>query len=244
MEVQVEGVQVEDGKNMATERLQKFLSNAGIASRRRAETLIKAGLVTINGTVAKLGDKVDPTVDVVKYRGDVIKPEEEVFYLAVNKPKGYISSRFDPEKRRSAYSLIPEKYRSKVWSIGRLDFFTEGLMIFTNDGELTQELAHPKYEHDKEYEVEVSKEIDEASLDKLRQGVTIGDGFMTSPAKVKKKGSKIYITIHEGKKRQIRRMIEAVGFKVKNLKRIRMNKLLLGDLASGKYKEIQKSDIV
>ena len=229
---------------MATERLQKFLSNAGIASRRRAETLIKQGLVTINGKPAQLGDKVDPEVDVVKYRGDIIKPESEVYYFAVNKPKGYISSRFDPDKRRSAYNLIPEKLRSKVWSVGRLDFFTEGLMIFTNDGELTQELAHPKYEHDKEYEVELSKPIDEVSLDKLRQGVVIGDGFTTSPAKIKTKGDKVYMTIHEGKKRQIRRMFQAVGFKVKNLKRIRINKLLLDDIPLGKYKEVTRDEII
>jgi 23S rRNA pseudouridine2605 synthase len=226
------------------ERLQKFLSNAGIASRRRAEVLIEKGLVTINGKVAKLGDKVDPTVDEVKYQGKVLKPETEMHYLAVNKPQGYISSRFDPKKRKSAYALIPEELSSKVWSVGRLDFYTEGLLLFTNDGELTQELAHPKYEHEKEYEIMLNKEIDDANLDKLRTGVSIGDGFVTSPAKIRVRGEKIYMTIHEGKKRQIRRMFEAVGFKVKNLKRIRINKLELGDLASGKHKVVSREDII
>jgi 23S rRNA pseudouridine2605 synthase len=226
------------------ERLQKFLSNAGIASRRRAETLIEKGLITVNGKTAKIGDKVDPQADEIKYQGKVIKPEVTMYYLAVNKPKGYISSRFDPKKRKSAYALIPEELRSKVWSVGRLDFYTEGLMLFTNDGVLTQELAHPKYEHEKEYEVELNKEIDDPSLDKLRMGVKIGDGFLTSPAKIKVRGNKIFMTIHEGKKRQIRRMFEAVGFKVKNLKRIRINKLELADLSTGKFKAVTREEII
>ena len=227
-----------------TERLQKFLSNAGIASRRRAETLIQAGKVTINGKTAKLGDKVDPAVDVVKYNGKILKPETTLHYIAVNKPRGYISSRFDPQKRKSVYKLLPEELRSKVWSVGRLDFYTEGLLLFTNDGDLTEQLAHPRFEHDKEYEVELNKNIDDATLDRLRVGVEIGEGFTTSPAKIRVRNNKIYMTIHEGKKRQIRRMFEKVGFKVKNLKRIRMNKLALADLAPGKIKFVTKEDII
>ena len=229
---------------MPIERLQKFLSNAGVASRRRAETLIEAGKVTINGKTAKLGDKVDATIDVVKYNSNVIKPENQLFYIAVNKPQGYISSRFDPDKRRSVYGLIPRELQAKVWSVGRLDFFTEGLILFTNDGELTQMLAHPKFEHDKEYEIQTSKEFTEAQLGALRNGVEIGEHQMTEPAKIRVRGDRIFMTIHEGKKRQIRRMFDKVGLKVKNLKRIRINKLELADLAPGTFKFVNKEDII
>ena len=229
---------------MPEERLQKFLSNAGIASRRRAETLISAGKVKVNGKAAKLGDKVDPSRDRVEVSGKNIKPEQTLYYLAVYKPKGYISSRFDPKGRKSVYALVPRELRDKVWSVGRLDFYTEGLMLFTNDGDLTQELSHPSYEHEKEYEVLVNKEFTQAQLDRLRGGVEIGEGFMTSPAKIKVKDDRIFLTIHEGKKHQIRRMFEKVGLKVRNLKRVRMNKLELGDLPLGKYKAVGKSDII
>ncbi len=226
------------------ERLQKFLSNAGIASRRAAEVLIAKGQVRINGNVAKLGDKVDPEKDQVSYNGKLIRPEKELFYIALNKPKGYITSRYDPQKRKSVYGFLPENLRRKVWSVGRLDIYTEGLIIFTNDGELTQALAHPRYEHDKEYEVQLNKEISDAALDKLRQGIAIGTGQVTAPAKVRQRGDKIYMTIHEGRKRQVRRMFEKIGFRVKNLKRIRLNKLELGDLPLGKIRFVKKEDII
>ncbi|GAC1412039.1 MAG: pseudouridine synthase [Candidatus Doudnabacteria bacterium] len=226
------------------ERLQKFLSNAGVASRRGSEVLIEKGLVRINGNIAKLGDKVDPIKDQVTYSGKLVRPTTEMFYIAVNKPKGYISSRYDPAERRSVYKLLPKELQSKVWSVGRLDFFTEGLLLFTNDGELTQQLAHPKFEHDKEYEVIVSKEIDEKDLDKLRKGIIIGEDDLTQPAKIKVRDDKIYMTIHEGKKRQIRRMFDKIGYKIKNLKRIRINKLEMGDLPPGKHKFVQRDDII
>ncbi|MDB4939942.1 MAG: ribosomal large subunit pseudouridine synthase [Candidatus Doudnabacteria bacterium] len=226
------------------ERLQKFFSNAGIASRRGSEILIEKGLVRINGNIAKLGDKVDPSKDQVTYDGKLVRPTTELYYIAVNKPKGYISSRYDPKERRSVYRLLPRELQSKVWSVGRLDFFTEGLLLFTNDGELTQQLAHPKYEHEKEYEVIVSKEIEEKDLDKLRKGIVIGENDLTQPAKIKVRGDKIYMTIHEGKKRQIRRMFDKIDYKIKNLKRIRINKLEMGDLPSGKHKFVEKSEII
>ena len=229
---------------MPAERLQKILSNAGVASRRRAETLISSGIVRVNGKVAKLGDKADLAVDKVEVNGKKIRAEVAMHYLMVNKPREYISSRRDPQGRKSVYNLVPPALRPKVWTVGRLDFYTEGLVLFTNDGDLTQQLAHPKYEHDKEYEVMLNKEFSAAQLDKLRHGVEIGDGFMTSPAKVRVKGDKIYLTIHEGKKHQIRRMFVAVGLKVKSLRRIRLNKLELGDLASGQFREVTRDQII
>ena len=138
-------------------RLQKFLSSAGVASRRHAEDLILQGAVTVNGQPAQIGDKVVPARDRVECNGKLVRAEERIYYLALNKPKGYICSRSDPQGRKSVYGLLPEELRSKVWSVGRLDFFTEGLLLFTNDGELTQALAHPRYEHEKEYEVVVNR---------------------------------------------------------------------------------------
>jgi 23S rRNA pseudouridine2605 synthase len=225
-------------------RLQKFLSNAGVASRRHAEELILQGAVTINGRLAQIGDKVDAGKDRVELRGKPIQPEAQAFYIAVNKPKGYISSRSDPQGRKSVYDLLPEELRNKVWTVGRLDFLTEGLLLFTNDGELTQALAHPRHEHEKEYEVGVDRPPARLQLDQLRAGVEIGEGERTHPARVRLQGGKVYMTIHEGKKRQIRRMFEAVGLKVENLRRIRVNKLLLGELPSGKFRLIRKSDVL
>ena len=133
------------------ERVQKFISSAGAASRRKAEEFIKSGQVTINGRKAKLGDKVDPEVDVVKVYGKLVKPAEAKIYLALNKPQGYLVSKSDLKGKKSVFVLLPEELRNKVWNVGRLDFDTEGLLILTNDGDLTQALAHPSFEHEKEY---------------------------------------------------------------------------------------------
>jgi 23S rRNA pseudouridine2605 synthase len=221
------------------ERVQKFISQAGTASRRRAEEFIKSGQVFINGKKAKLGDKVDPKVDVVKVYGKIIKPQEKNIYLALYKPKGYVVSKKDPRHRKTVFELLPEDIRTSVWNIGRLDYDTEGLLILTNDGELTQALAHPKYEHDKEYEVTTQELPNDNQLEHLREGVEIATG-LTYPAKVKTKNNKIYIIIHEGKKRQVRRMFAAVGLTVAGLKRIRINKLELPkNLGPGQFQEIK-----
>lgn len=228
---------------MPLERVQKFLSEAGVASRRKAEEFIRSGQVSINGHRAKLGDKVDPEKDEVKVYGKLVKSSSRKIYIALNKPKGYVVSKSDPQGRKTVFSLLPPELRTQVWNVGRLDYDTEGLLILTNDGDLTQQLAHPKYEHDKEYEVVTDVEPRAAQLDHLRDGVEIATG-LTAPAKIKQRSGKVYITIHEGKKRQIRRMFDAVGLGVKNLKRIRINKLQLGKIASGTYEEIKKSDIL
>lgn len=226
------------------ERVQKFLSEAGAASRRKAEEFIRSGQVSINGRKAKLGDKVDPEKDEVKVYGKIIKASDTKIYIALNKPKGYVVSKSDPHGRKTVFSLLPEELRGKVHNVGRLDFDTEGLLVLTNDGDLTQKLAHPKYEHDKEYEVITDPEPKESQLEQLRDGVQIATG-LTSPAKVKIRSGKVYITIHEGKKRQVRRMFNTLGLGVRNLKRIRINKLTLPtDLAVGEYKIIKPEDIL
>ncbi len=226
------------------ERAQKFISSAGVASRRKAEEFIVSGQVLINGKKAKLGDKVDPEKDIVKVYGKIIKAAQQKIYLMLNKPKGVVVSKKDPRRRKTVFDLLPEDLRSKVWNVGRLDYDTEGLLILTNDGELTQTLAHPSFEHEKEYEVETAEIPAESQLERLRQGVEIASG-VTHPAKVKTKNNKTYITIHEGKKRQVRRMFGTVGLTVQNLKRVRLNNLKLpADLAVGQFREIKSSDIL
>lgn len=225
------------------ERVQKFLSEAGVASRRKAEEFIKSGQVSINGRKAKLGDKVDPETDEVKVYGKTVASRQEKIYIALNKPKGYVVSKSDPHGRKTVFSLLPDELRGKVHNVGRLDFDTEGLLILTNDGDLTQELSHPKYEHDKEYEVSIDSDPKPKQLEQLRDGIDLPSG-LTSPAKIKQKNGKVYITIHEGKKRQVRRMFNAVGLGVTNLKRIRINKLVLPAIPTGQYIEIKKSDII
>ncbi len=226
------------------ERVQKFISEAGVASRRKAEEFIKSGQVFINGRKAKLGDKIDPSKDVVKVYGKIIKPAENKIYLALNKPKGCMVSRKDPRRRKTVFDLLPADLRTKVWNVGRLDFDTEGLLILTNDGNLTQELSHPKFEHEKEYEATVQETPTEHQLARLKEGVKIETGI-TYPAEVKLRSGKVLITIHEGKKRQIKRMFDAVGLTVKNLKRVRINKLILPkDLPVGQYRAVKKEEIL
>lgn len=224
-------------------RIQKFLSEQGVASRRKAEEFIVSGQVSVNGKKAKLGDKVDPEKDVVKVYGKTVGAKQEKIYIALNKPKGYVVSKRDPQGRRTVFSLLPDDIQTKVWNVGRLDFNTEGLLIFTNDGDLTQKLSHPKYEHDKEYEVITTEPPTERQLDQLRHGVEISTG-LTADAKVKIKSNKIFITIHEGKKHQVRRMFDTVGLSVTNLKRVRMNKLDLPNIKPGEFIFVKKSDII
>lgn len=226
------------------ERVQKYISSAGVASRRKAEEFIKSGQVFINGKKARLGDKVDPARDTVKVYGKIIKPPETKIYVMLNKPKGFMVSKKDPRGRKTVFDLLPDDLKLKVWNVGRLDYDTEGLLLFTNDGDLTQKLAHPKYEHDKEYEVSLAQEPTDSQLENLRAGVEIATG-LTYPAQVKTRAGKVFIILHEGKKRQIRRMFDKVGLGVVNLKRIRIGKLLLpGNLAIGQHRLIKKAEII
>lgn len=225
------------------ERLQKFISQAGVASRRHAEDLIVAGKVKVNGQIIKeLGTKVDPAKDKVEVNGKKIGLQK-LIYLALNKPKRYMTTRYDPERRKTIYELLPQELRNVVWPIGRLDFHTEGLLILTNDGELTQTMSHPSHEHDKEYEVILDKELSAGRIEKIKQGMMI-DGKMTAPAGLRINGTTVYITIHEGMNRQVRKMFGSLGYSVRNLKRIRIGKLKLNDLELGQYKMIEKKEII
>ena len=224
------------------ERLQKFISQAGVASRRHAEELITAGRVRVNGQVVKvLGTKIDPVQDRVEVDGAKIGAQK-LIYLALNKPKRYITTRHDPRRRKTVFELLPPALKNTVWPIGRLDFLTEGLLLFTNDGELTQTLAHPSLEHEKEYEVVLDKELSAGRITKLQTGMMI-EGKKTAPAKVRVQGTTVYITIHEGWNRQVRKMFAAFGLTVRSLRRIRIGKLKLGDLPVGQYRMLTKQEI-
>ncbi|OGE88979.1 MAG: hypothetical protein A3J07_04745 [Candidatus Doudnabacteria bacterium RIFCSPLOWO2_02_FULL_49_13] len=226
------------------ERLQKYISQAGIASRRHAEELILAGKVKVNGRVVKiLGTKVDSAKDKVEVDGKKIG-QQKLIYLVLNKPKRYMTTRNDPRARRTVFDLLPAELKNVVWPVGRLDFDTEGLLVFTNDGELTQAMTHPSMEHEKEYEVILDKELSRGRIEKIETGMMI-DGKMTAPAKIKTAGTTVHIVIHEGMNRQVRKMFGELGFSVRNLKRIRIGKLKLGnDLPVGKFIFLDKSQIV
>ncbi|HTL39433.1 MAG TPA: pseudouridine synthase [Methylomirabilota bacterium] len=225
------------------ERLQKFISGAGITSRRHAEELIKAGKVKVNGKIVReMGVKVDPVKDQVMVNGKKIQ-EQKLIYLVMNKPKRYMTTRNDPEGRKTVFDLLPPDLKNVVWPVGRLDFNTEGLLIFTNDGDLTQLLAHPSKEHEKEYEVVLDKELSAGRIEKIQTGMMI-EGKMTAPAKLRIQGTTVYITIHEGWNRQVRKMFSAFGLTVRNLKRIRIGKLKLTNLQPGEYQIVTKQELI
>lgn len=221
-------------------RLQKVIADAGIASRRKAETLITAGRVTVNGRVVReLGTRVDPERDHVKVGGRHLQQTLPHVYLMLHKPKGYVSSLSDPEGRPTIADLLPG-VRLRVFPVGRLDFDAEGLLLLTNHGDLAQALLHPKYHVPKTYLIKVKGVLTDDQIRELERGVTLEDG-RTAPATVQKvrkatENSWIEITIHEGRKHQVKRMLEAVGHPVLKLKRVRFGPLALGDLLPGQYR--------
>ena len=231
------------------ERLQKYLARCGVASRRKAEEFIVAGRVAINGqTVRQLGVTVS-SADSVTLDGTLLKQPDQFVYYILNKPKGVITSSSDDKGRRTVIDLVPKSPR--VVACGRLDADSRGLIILTNDGELCYKLTHPKFEHEKEYEVTATLNKGSAieeRLNKLEQGVKLDDG-VTSKARVshvRRQGMRLMfrITLHEGKNRQVRRMCSAVGLDVLDLARIRVGNLTLGSLPESKWKMIKKDDII
>lgn len=231
-------------------RLQKFMSQAGVCSRRKAEELIRAGKVLVNDKTAKIGQKVDPENDVVKVDGKIIRPQEKYIYYAINKPVGYTSTVRDKYAKRTVLELVPKEPR--VYPVGRLDKNSRGLMILTNDGELAQRLTHPSFEHQKEYLVKCKnvKHNPRLALARLKRGVNLYEGLAKfDKMEIEKFDMENNIIIfkavlHQGWKRQIRRMCELVGLSVLDLKRTRVVKLELGDLEKGKYKIINREDII
>ncbi len=218
------------------ERLNKFIASCGICSRRKADELIQSGRIKVNGEVVKdLGVKVS-LEDKVELDGKTISKEEKKVYLMLNKPVGYVTTASDEKGRKNVLDLIYEDVR--VYPIGRLDMYTEGLLLLTNDGDFANKLMHPKFEIDKRYIVTTDTKVTRQMLETLRNGVNIGD-YVTREAKVEKIDEEnISITIHEGKNRQVRRMCEAVGIKVLKLKRTNYGPLSLGELPVAKYRHL------
>ena len=223
---------------MTEMRLQKFLSRAGICSRRKGEEYIKAGWVKVNGKiVTELGVKVDPERDAVEVDSDAIRSDSAPTYIALNKPKGYVSS-CDQQNEKIVLDLLDISQR--VYPVGRLDKESTGLILLTNDGHLHHRLSHPSFNHEKEYEVTVAKPLPEGALRKLAKGLPMM-GTRTRPARVKRISARRFgIVLQEGKNRQIRRMIRKVGNQVTHLKRIRIANIKLGNLPSGSWRYLTK----
>ena len=221
-------------------RLQKLIAGSGLASRRKAEEMIAAGLVTVNGRVVReFGTRVDPERDHVKVNGRHLQAVQPYVYLILNKPRNVMSSLDDPGGRPTVKHLLPG-VSVRVFPVGRLDFDSEGLMLLTNHGDLAQALLHPRYHIPKTYLIKVKGVLTDEEIKSLERGVKLEDG-VTSPATVKKirkaaQNSWLEITIHEGRKHQVKRMLESVGHPVLKLMRVRFGPLTLGDLAPGEYR--------
>lgn len=227
-------------------RLQKYLATCGVASRRKCEAYIIEGKVAVNGEVVQtLGTKVEAG-DSVTFCGKAISLEEEHVYYMLHKPVGYVTTVQDEKQRQTVLDLIDDDIH-RVYPVGRLDYNTSGLLLLTNDGELTYGLTHPKHHVNKCYEVKVKGQLSEDAKKMLKCGVLL-DGKLTYPAKVKvlRKGEKsttFLLTIHEGRNRQVRRMCEGVGYPVLSLKRISVGKLTLGELQVGQYRMLTEEEV-
>ena len=228
-------------------RLQKYFTDLGIMSRRASEKVILAGNVKINGVTAQLGDKVDPENDTVIYNGKVIKPSnDKKRYIMLNKPLGYVTTTSDEKGRETVLTLVSD-VGERVYPVGRLDMYSEGLLILTNDGELTNRLTHPKHNMNKTYSVIIKGEISPDTLHTLNSPMEI-DGYKLKPVKVrvislKNGNSNTLFTLSEGRNRQIRKMCEACGLTIMKLTRISIGKLKLGELERGKWRELTKNEV-
>ncbi len=228
-------------------RLQKYMAACGVASRRHAEEMIQAGRVSVNGkTVTEMGVQIDEAFDTVEVDGAPIHPETEKHYIAYNKPIGEVTTASDPEGRPAVMDKFRE-YPVRLFPVGRLDFDSSGLLLLTNDGELMNNLLHPSREVSKVYLVKASNQITEEEIRRLSRGVMI-DGKLTSPARVRLIRHEAFdtvllISIHEGRNRQVRRMIEAIGHQVVSLTRVEFGPIALNDLPLGQWRHLSGREI-
>ena len=241
--------QEDEPQELQGERLARFLAHAGVASRRRAEEMIACGRVQVNGVkVTTQGVRIDSATDSITVDGKPVKTVVEHVYLLLNKPAGYISTASDPDGRPTVLDLLPDEIRRlRVYPVGRLDVDTSGLLLLTNDGEFALRLTHPRYEKEKHYEALVQGQPTREVLAALQQGVVIleddGQSFQTSPAQVRVlrivgNDSWLALTISEGHKRQIRRMLTAVGLPVRHLQRVGIGSVSLHDLPLGRWRHL------
>ena len=225
------------------ERLQKLIARSGICSRRAAEKIILAGRVTVDGKIIReLGAKADINQKIC-VDGKRLTFGAEKIYLLLNKPRGYVSTVKDERGRKTVLDLLGENFSERVYPVGRLDLNSEGLLILTNDGDLTNALIHPRYEVSKTYRAKISGVVTEEKLDELRAGIELDDG-LTAPAEIYRLDKDlIEITIHEGRNRQVRRMFAAIGCDVKRLRRIKFAGLTLDGLKVGKFRELTPEEV-
>ncbi len=229
------------------ERLQKYLSRHGIASRRSCEEIIASGRVRVNGIlVTQMGTKIDPSKDKVWLDGRKVKSVEKPVYIMINKPRGYISSLKDPEGRKKVTDLIPG-INERVFPVGRLDYNSEGLMILTNDGDFAYHLTHPSHNITKTYRVRINGFPSTGQMDQMSKGVVLEDGPFKPVAisfiDIREGNALFEISIQEGRNRVIRRFFEKIGYQVIRLKRIKVGTLSLGDLKSGQHRHLLFSEV-
>lgn len=227
-------------------RLQKFLSEAGIASRRKAEEMIRSGLVKVNGKIANIGDSVDPKTDSVSVGGKKVRKENSLRYILLNKPRGYVTTTDDDLGRKCVLELV-SGVKERIYPVGRLDRISEGALILTNDGEFANAMMHPSRHVPKTYRVTVRPGITSEQVDILSTGVDI-DGRMTAPADVrvlsKEEGRAVLeIVLYEGRNRQIRRMCEALELEVARLKRTAVGSVKLGMLKTGEWRDLTPQEV-
>lgn len=233
---------------MAQERLQKYLSECSVASRRKSEELIKAGKVKVNGRVAQIGDKIDTKKDTVTVNGKKVVAVKQKYYIMLNKPRGYVTTMSDELGRKCVAELVQD-VGAVVYPVGRLDRDSEGLLLLTNDGEFANAVMHPRKHVPKTYRVTVRSNINDTQIEKLESGIDIdGDGRETLPASVRvieksAARSVLEITIFEGRNRQIRKMCESVSLEVIRLKRNAVGSIKLGMLQPGKWRELTDDEV-
>jgi 23S rRNA pseudouridine2605 synthase len=235
------------------ERIQKIMARAGVASRRKSEELIEDGLVTVNGQVARLGDKADPDRDHIKVSGRRIEPRTRYHYLLLHKPAGVMSTRSDPEGRPTVLDLVPETYRKALVPVGRLDYATEGLLLLTDDGDFAHRVAHPRYGCTKVYEAKVKGTPDRAEIAKLLERGTVIDGRRILPVRIEPlqvpgardatKNSWWTVEIAEGRTRQIREIFFRLGSPVQRLRRVAIGPLTDSRLPQGAVRELEESEV-
>ena len=227
------------------ERLQKILSARGVASRRKAEEMLRQGQVSVNGTVAQLGDSADPDADEIRINGQLLPKQEQYIYLMLYKPRGYVTTLSDEKGRPNADQLVAD-CGTRVYPVGRLDMDSEGLLLFTNDGSFANALMHPKHEVKKTYDLWVTGYHPGGEV-QLSRPITL-DGYTIRPPKVRLiraegQKAKFQVTIHEGRNRQVRRMCEAAGMHCTRLRRVREGSLSLGELPLGKWRHLTAQEV-
>ncbi len=225
-----------------------MLARAGIASRRESEKLIAAGRVSVNGKIVTApGTKADPESDTIALDGEVLNFAESKHYLLLNKPAEVLSTRHDPQGRATVMDLIPQRLCAYVYPVGRLDMDAEGLLLLTNDGELAHALTHPSFEIPKTYLATVPGQVSADKLQALLDGVELEDGFAAADAaeivELPTASTVLRLTLHEGRKREVKRLCEAIGHRVIALKRVSVGPLELGDLGRGKYRELTSEEV-